>query len=56
MFEGILMAIAIFIGIPALALVVFIGIEKYFDRQIQRESDRAYWRAQGVIPPAWSND
>jgi len=37
MFEGILMAIAIFIGIPAVFTVVFWGITEYYDRQIRRE-------------------
>ena len=37
MFEGILLATAIFLGIPALALAVYVAIERYYDRQIRRE-------------------
>lgn len=38
MFEGIMMAIAIFVGIPVGAMLVYIAIERYYDRQIVRES------------------
>lgn len=40
MLEGILMAIAIFVGIPAGAMVVYLAIERYYDRQIVRDSVR----------------
>jgi hypothetical protein len=53
MLEGILLAVAIFVGIPMLASVVYFAIERYFDRQIEREAERAYWRARGIVPPAW---
>ena len=37
MLEGILMAIAIFFGIPAGAMVIYLVIERHYDRQIRRE-------------------
>ena len=40
MLEGILMAVAIFVGIPAGAMVVYLAIERYYDRQIVRDSVR----------------
>jgi hypothetical protein len=53
MFEGIMLAVAIFVGIPMLASVAYFAIERYFDRQIEREAERAYWRSRGIVPPAW---
>ncbi|MGA1073457.1 MAG: hypothetical protein ACO3S3_12415 [Pseudohongiellaceae bacterium] len=39
MLEGILMAIAIFVVIPAGAMVIYLAIERHYDRQIRREAD-----------------
>ena len=38
MFEGIMMAIAIFVGIPAGAMLAYLAIERHYDRQIRREA------------------
>ena len=40
MFEGIMMAVAIFVGIPAGAMLVYLAIERYYDRQIRRDAMR----------------
>lgn len=51
--DGIALAAAIFLGIPALFTVVFYAIHRHYDRIMREEADRAYWRSQGVVPPAW---
>lgn len=42
MIDGILMAIAIFVGIPAGAMLVYLGIERHYDRVMANDPRNKY--------------